>query len=205
MIKKDGNHFILTAEPKKVIVAELKNKKSCYDFANCISGTFQWQNKANSILFSWGNQISNSSAHGWLGFPDTVIWCDKLGVMHICDGIFLQTATKVNVLWAVGGMGLGKHYNPKKQGYAKFVKNGVTYNYSDVTRKTNHTVLAFKDNIVYGFYFNNLSATQINKYLEKIGINDAVLLDGGHVAACNTTAGSRNARQPQHNILQFVQ
>lgn len=205
MIKKDKNTIILTAEPTKVIVAQLNNKKSCYDFANCISGTFQWKNKANSILFSWGKELNNLSAHGWLGFPDTVIWCDKQGQIHICECVSLEEVTKKQVLWAIGGMGLGCYYNPQKQGYCKFTKNSKTYDYSDVRRRTNHTCVGFKDELIYGFYFYNMSALQINNYLQKIGIDNAVLLDGGHVASCNTDAGSRNARQRQHNILQFVQ
>lgn len=206
MIKKDKNHIILTASPTKVIVAQLNNKKSCSDFVNCISGTFQWNNKPNSILFSWGKEINNLSAHGWLGFPDSVIWCDKSGKMHICDCVSLDEATKKQVLWAVGGMGLLDHYSPEKQGYCKFVKNSKTYDYSDVRRRTNHTVLGYDEKgTVYGFYFNNLSALQINNYLQKNNINHAVLLDGGHVASCNTDKGKCNAKQRQQNIIQFVQ
>ena len=206
MIKKDRNHIILTASPTKVIPAVLNNKKSCKDFVNCISGTFQYRNKPNGIIFAWGKQLNNLSAHGWLGMPDTVIYCTKNGKMKIDDFVSIDAETKKDILWAVSGMGLLKHYNPLKQGYACFRKNGKMYNYSDVRRKTNHTVLGFDEKgTVYGIYFSNLSAAQINVYCQKMHLCGAILLDGGHVAAVNSDVGTRNGNQRQHNIIQFVQ
>ena len=73
MIIRDGKNVILSAKPENVIVAELKNGAACKNYRNCISGTFQYQNKANAILISNGRVISNLSAHGWIGFPDSVI------------------------------------------------------------------------------------------------------------------------------------
>ena len=45
-IEKDSSNIILSAAPDKVIFAELKNKEACKNYANCISGTFQYQNEA---------------------------------------------------------------------------------------------------------------------------------------------------------------
>ena len=73
MVQKDGNNIILSAVPEKVIFAELANKQACKNYAICISGTFQYQNKSNAILIYGGKVIRNLSAHGWLGYPDTCL------------------------------------------------------------------------------------------------------------------------------------
>ena len=95
-------------------------------------------------------------------------------------------------------------YEPAKEGYARFRKNGKTYNYSDVLRKTNHTAIGVKDGEVYGLYLANVTGAQVNAYCKKIGLDMAVMLDGGHVAAINSDIGKANAYQKQHNIIQFV-
>lgn len=206
MLKKNGKHIILTATPTNVVPAVLNAKGACKDYKNCISGTFSWQNKLNSIFFAWNKEKNNLSAHAWAGYPDCVIWCDLNGKMHTDVLTSFDGETKKQVLWAVGGMGLLDYYNPSEQGYCKFTKYGKTYNYSDVLRKTNHTVLGYTQNgEVYGIYFNNLSAKQISKYCKKINLWSAVLLDGGHVAGCNTEIGSYNTATKQQNIIQFIQ
>ena len=45
MVQKDGNNIILSAVPEKVIFAELANKQACKNYANSISGTFQYRSK----------------------------------------------------------------------------------------------------------------------------------------------------------------
>lgn len=206
MIKKNGKHIIMTTKSTDVIPAVLNSKQSCKDYKNCMSGTFSWQNKLNSVFFAWNKEKNNLSAHGWAGYPDCVIWCDLNGKMHTGVITSFKDETKKQVLWAVGGMGLLDNYNPESQGYCKFTKYGKTYNYSDVLRKTNHTVLGYNtEGEVYGIYFYNLSAKQINKYCKKINLVSAVLLDGGHVAAINTEVGSYNVTTKQQNIIQFIQ
>lgn len=205
MIIRDGKNVVLSAKPENVIVAELKNTAACKNYRNCLSGTFQYQNKANAILISNGRVISNVSAHGWLGFPDSVILCLTDGTIDIDRLIGIPEEKLSQVKWAISGMGLLDNYNPAVEGYGKFTQGGKTYDYSDVLRRTHHTALGVKDAKVYGFYLANMTADEVNAYMKKESMEFAIMLDGGHVAAVNCDEYSANASQKQHNIIQFVQ
>ena len=204
MIIRDGKNVILSAKPENVIVAELKNTAACKNYRNCISGTFSYENKANAILISNGRVISNLSAHGWLGYPDSVIFASNNGTIAIDRLVGFSEERLSQVKWAVSGMGLLDNYNPSAEGYAKFTQRGNTYDYSDVLRKTNHTAIGVKGGMVYGFYLANMTADEVNAYVKAQGMEFAIMLDGGHIAAVNCDECSANASQKQHNIVQFV-
>lgn len=205
MVQKDGNNVILSANPGEVIIAELKNKQACKNYANCISGTFQYQNAANAILVYGGKVISNLSAHGWLGYPDTCLIYYKDGAFAVKRLVSIPAAELQRVEWAISGVGLLDMYAPTAEGYCKIRKNGKTYNYSDVLRRTNHTAIGVKSGKVYGFYLSNMTGAEVNAYMKKQDMDFAIMLDGGHIAAVNCTRAQKNASQKQHNILQFVQ
>ena len=71
-------------------------------------------------------------------------------------------------------------------------------------RKTNHTAIGVKNGKVYGFYLANMTGEEVNAYVKKQGMEMAIMLDGGHIAAVNCDECSANASQKQHNIVQFV-
>lgn len=203
-MKKDGNNIIVSAAPDKVLFADLKNKQACKDYANCISGTFQYAGKVCSILIANGKVINNSSAHAWLGYPDSCLIYYKDGAFAVKRLLAIPAAELPQVQWAISGVGLLDKYNPTAEGYARFSKDGKTYNYSDVLRRTNHTVIGVKDGQVYGLYLANMTGDEVNTYCKKQGLQYAVMLDGGHVAAINCEIGQANAKQKQSNIIQFV-
>lgn len=205
MVQKDGNNIILSAAPEKVIFAELVNKQACKNYANSISGTFQYQNKANAILIYGGKVISNLSAHGWLGYPDTCLIYYKDGTLAVKRLVSIPASELQQVEWAISGMGLLDMYNPSAEGYAKFKKNGKTYDYSDVVRRTNHTAIGVKNGKVCGFYLSSMTGAEVNTYMKKQDMDFAIMLDGGHIAAVNCSQAQRNVGQKQHNIIQFVQ
>ena len=204
-IQKDGNNIILSAAPEKVIFAELANKQACKNYANCISGAFQYQNKANAILICGGKVISNLSAHGWLGYPDTCLIYYKDGTLAVKRLVSIPAAELHLIEWAISGVGLLDMYKPAAEGYCKITKNGKTYNYSDVLRRTNHTAIGVKSGKVYGFYLSNMTGAEVNAYVKKQDMDFAVMLDGGHIAAVNCSQAQKNVSQKQHNIIQFVQ
>lgn len=105
-IQKDGNHVILSGKADKVIFAELGNKEACKNYANCISGTFQYQNQANAILVYGGNVISNLSAHGWLGLPDTCLISYKDGAFAVKRLVSISKKELPKIQWTISGMGL---------------------------------------------------------------------------------------------------
>ena len=203
-MKKDGNNMIISAALDKVIFADLQNKQGCKDYVNCISGTFQYAGKVCSILVAGGKVINNSSAHAWLGYPDTCLIYYKDGTFTVKRSLAIPNAELPQVQWAISGVGLLDMYNPAAEGYAKFNHGGKTYNYSDVLRRTNHTVIGVKDGQVYGLYLANMTGDEVNTYCKKQGLQYAVMLDGGHVAAINCEIGQANAKQKQSNIIQFV-
>lgn len=205
MIKKDGKNLIMTASPNNVIIAELKNKEACFNYRNCISGSFQYQNKANCILINNGIVHNNLSAHGWLGFPDTVLIGLKSGGVVCKKAISLSNNELSQIDWAISGMGLLNDYAPAVEGYARNRINGKTYDYSDVLRKTNHTAIGVKDGEVYGLYLANMTGSQVNEYCKKLGLEKAIMLDGGHIASVNSDIYKANSKQKQHNIIQFAQ
>ena len=204
-VKKDGNNIILSAAPDKVVIAEVKNQKACKNYANCISGTFQYQNKANAILIYGGKVISNQSAHGWLGYPDTCLIYYKDGAFSVKRLVSIPAAELQQVQWEISGVGLLDMYNPSKEGYVRFQRNGKTYDYSDVLRRTNHTAIGVKSGKVYGFYLNNMPGAEVNAYVKAQDMDFAIMLDGGHIAAVNCSQEQKNVNQKQHNILQFLQ
>jgi uncharacterized protein YcbK (DUF882 family) len=205
MIIKDGKNVVLSASANNVIIAELANNAACKNYKNCISGTFQYQNKANGIIVANGRIIGANSAHGWLGYPDSVILCSNDGKLSIERLVSFPAERLSEVKWAISGMGLLDNYNPAAEGYAKFKKNGKSNDYSDVLRKTHHTALGVKDGEVYGFYLANMTGKEVNAYVKEFGCDMAIMLDGGHVASVNCDIYSANASQKQHNIIQFVQ
>lgn len=205
MIERIDEGYHLTCKPEKLIPAVLNNKQACKNYSNCISGTFQWLGKTNAILYRWGTKVSNLSAHGWLDFPDTVIAYYNTGEIKCFDAVSLTKEQTKNLVWAVSGMGLIGHYSPRKQGYCKGSKDGYNYNYSDVVRKTAHTVLGYKNGEMHGYYISKMSGKQVDTFCRKENLDFAILLDGGHIAGCHTDVGSANRNLFQQNILQFVQ
>lgn len=111
-------------------------------FNYCISGSYSHQGNPSSILIHDGRTICGHSAHEWLGYPDSVIYELYDGTIGICRVIYdTEIPNRKNVKWAIGGAGLLDNFDAKAEGYCKFKdKAGVSRNYSDVWRKTNHTV-----------------------------------------------------------------
>lgn len=203
-IQKDGKHVILSGKADKVIFAELGNKEACKNYANCISGTFQYQNQANAILVYGGKVISNLSAHGWLGLPDTCLISYKDGAFAVKRLVSISKKELPKIQWAISGMGLLEMYAPAEEGYDRFTKNGKTYDYSDVLRKTNHTAIGVKRGKVYGFYLSDMTGVGVNAYMKQQDMDFAIMLDGGHIAAVNCSQVQKNVNQKQHNIIQFA-
>lgn len=203
--RKDGNNVILTTDFDKVLFADLKNKQSCYNYANSLSGTFQASNIVCSILVNAGKVINNSSAHSWLGYPDSCLICYNDGSFSVKRILAISNEDLPNVKWAISGVGLLDMYNPAAEGYSVFTKNGKRYDYTDVIRRTNHTAIGVDSNgKVCGLYVSNMSGAEVNSYCKKLGLQKAVMLDGGHIASVNCDVSKINTKQLQSNIIQFI-
>ena len=127
--------------------------------------------------------------------PESVLYKTTDGAVRIAR--VSSAAALGGVVWAVGGMGLLDRYDPAAEGFT-----GV---YSDVLRKTNHTVLGYKGGMLYGAYCKAMTAQQVNAFVrDKLKLKYAVMLDGGHVAAINAACSKINTNQRQYYAVRFL-
>lgn len=160
---------------------------------NAISGSFSWQGQPCSILVRGSKVVRGMSCH--YPRPESVLYKTAGGAVRIAR--VSSAAALGNVVWAVGGMGLLGNYNPAAEGF--------TGAYSDVLRKTNHTVLGYKGGMLYGVYCRSMTAQQVNAFCrDKLKLTSAVMLDGGHVAAINGACNKINTQTRQFYAVRFL-
>lgn len=185
-----------------VIIAEdivaANPKKGCASFANSMSGGFSYNAAPCSILVDRGNILGSVACHAWLGNPETVLYRTEDGRFGLTRAKSVSDLPK-NIRWAVGGMGLMNMYDPDKEGFSG--------KYADVLRITNHTLIGVKNGKVYLVYCKTMSGNQVNNFVsEKLKLDMAIMLDGGHVAAMNGAEpfSKINMWQTQYSLLQGV-
>ena len=160
---------------------------------NSISGSFSWQGAPCSILVRGGRVVRDWSCH--YPRPESVLYKTAGGAVRIAR--VSSAAALGDVVWAVGGLGLLDRYDPAAEGF--------TGAYSDVLRKTNHTVLGYKGGMLYGVYCRSMTAQQINAFVRnKLKLTSAVMLDGGHVAAINGACSKINTQTRQFYAVRFL-
>lgn len=160
---------------------------------NSISGSFSWQGAPCSILVRGGRVVRGMSCH--YPTPESVLYKTRDSAVRIAR--VSSAAALGDVVWAVGGMGLLGNYNPAAEGF--------TGAYSDVLRKTNHTVLGYKGGMLYGVYCRSMTAQQVNAFVRgKLKLECAVMLDGGHVAAIHAACSKINTNQRQYYAVRFL-
>lgn len=172
-------------------------------YKNSMLGSFTYPSgvKPCSIMIDSGHDIYSCSCHAHLNKPEAVIYRNKDGTFG--GGLFMNTTeirkVSPNVKWAIGGCGLGRLYDPVKQGFVG--------KYGDVLNVNNHTVLGVKNNMLYGVYYAKMSGAQINSHVvEKMKFDFALLLDGGHLAAINGDEkfAKINVNEKQGYAIQFI-
>ena len=166
-------------------------------FTNSLSGSFSYQKKPCSILVNWGQAICANACHAWLGQPETVLYrlySGEFGIQRCMSSKELPDGVK----WAVGGMGLLDLYDPQEEGFSG--------QYADVLRRTNHTALGVKGGMVYLIYCADMTGREVDEHCRKLGLELAVMLDGGHVAAINgaESFAKINTGQIQYYMIQGV-
>lgn len=160
---------------------------------NSISGSFSWQGAPCSILVRGGRVVRDWSCH--YPRPESVLYKTRDGAVRIAR--VASAAVLGNVVWAVGGLGLLDLYNPAAEGF--------TGRFSDVLRRTDHTVLGYKGGMLYGAYCKAMTAQQVNAFVrDKLKLEYAVMLDGGHVAAINAACSKINTNQRQYYAVRFL-
>ena len=173
-------------------------KKGCKNFANSLSGSFSYVKQPCSIAVNDGEVLWPDACHAWLNHPESVLYRLKDGSFGVKRCRSAGELPK-NVRWAVGGMGLGKLYAPKEEGF--------TGQYADVLRRTNHTALGVKNGLVYLIYAKNMVGAEVNTLCtDKLQLDYAIMLDGGHVAAIwgEEKFAQINGAQPQYYMIQAI-
>ena len=172
--------------------------KGCGSFKNSLSGSFSYQKKPCSILINKGQTIYGASCHAHINKPESVLYRLNNGQFGIKRCMSTSTLPS-GIRWAVGGMGLLDMYNPAAEGF--------TGAYSDVLRNTNHTILGVKNGMVYLVYCKSMTGSQVNVFCrDKLRLDHAIMLDGGHVAAINgeESFAKINTNQVQYYMIQAV-
>lgn len=160
---------------------------------DAISGSFSWQGQPCSILVRGGKVVRGMSCH--YPRPESVLYKIPGGAVRIAR--VSSAAALGDVVWAVGGLGLLDRYAPAAEGFV-----GA---YSDVLRKTNHTVLGYKGGLLYGVYCRSMTAQQVNAFVrDKLKLDYAVMLDGGHVAAIHGACNKINTQTRQFYAVRFL-
>ena len=96
-------------------------------------------------------------------------------------------------------------YDPPAEGFCRFQRAGKWYDYSDVLRRTDHTLLGIKGRHVYLCYVANMTGAQVNAFArDKHRFDMAIMLDGGGLAAINCGVAKRNIYTKQGYILQAI-
>lgn len=172
-------------------------------WSNTISGSFSASKQPCSILVQDGKVKQKDACHAWYGRPESVLYRLNTGEVSIARVVSADELPK-GVRWAVGGLGLLGNYDPAAEGFCKLTKNGRTENFSDVLRDTDHTVLGYKDGLFYLIYCKSMTGAQVNAFVGKLGLDLAVMLDGGHVAAINGAEdyAKINLKQKQYYAVQ---
>lgn len=178
---------------KDVVVCNPSTGLRAYN--NSLSGSFSYQKKPCSILVNWGKAVCESACHAWLGQPETVLYrlySGEFGIRRCMSSKELPDSVK----WAVGGMGLLDLYGPQEEGFSG--------QYADVLRRTNHTALGVKGGMVYLIYCAGMTGREVDEHCRKLGLELAIMLDGGHVAAINgaESFAKINTGQIQYYMIQ---
>lgn len=172
--------------------------KTAARYNNCMSGSFLSGTTPCSILVQDGNIVQGVSCHYWDGgHPESVLYRytnGEFGIQRVKRVSDIPDNTHLR--WAVGGLGLLDNYNPTAEGFSG--------RFSDVLRRTNHTMLGVKNDCCYMVYCANKTAAEVNKFARQLGLQIAIMLDGGHVAAINggESFARINTSQRQYYLIQ---
>lgn len=185
-------HIIVCKDflPAKV-AAPLKN------YARAISGSFSWAEAPCSFLISGGTVKCGVACHYWTnGCPETVLYKTNDGKVGIRRARTTEDLPE-GIKYATGGMGLCTFYDPAADGFIG--------RYVDALRKTDHTVIGYKNGYFFLCYVPNATAKMVNQFAQdKMKFEYAIMLDGGGPAAINNEEIQINTRHMQYYIVQGV-
>lgn len=170
----------------KNLVPFMPKGKKLSGWNNTINGSFLSGKTPCSILIADGWVYYGASCHSYYNKPETVLYRlfnGTVGIKRAKSAVELPNGVK----WAIGGLGLLDFYNPEAEGFCKCTDGYKTEDFSDVLRRTNHSMIGYKNGYFYQVLCLNKSAKEVNEAAELLGLKYAIMLDGGHLAAINGT------------------
>jgi hypothetical protein len=176
------------------------------EWAHAISGSFSSGIKPWSILVSEGAVLCDHACHyPYYGLPETVLYKLYSGTIGIKR---VRTVSELpdGLRTAVGGVGLLGNYDPDAEGFRKCTCPSRTEDFSDPLRDTDHTMLGYKRGFWYLGYCPSMTAKEVNSLARTLGLDAAIMLDGGHVAAINggESWAKINTAQVQYYAIQAI-
>ena len=179
--------------------------KALRQYKNTINGSFYAGNEPWSILIQDGTVIHKEACHALYGKPESVLYRKINGEFGI-KRVISTDELPSEIRWAVGGCGLLANYDPKAEGFCRLTVNGKTENFADVIAKNNHAMIGIKNNHVYLVYCEAMTGSQVHSLAKKLGLEKALMLDGGHVAGINgdESFAKINTATKQQYIIQAI-
>jgi hypothetical protein len=175
-------------------------------YANAISGSFTMPQAVGprvpiSILISSGKVIRELACHADAGYPEAVLYREINGAFGIALAKDVSELPP-GLSWAVGGVGLLAFYDPPGQGFKRI----GSMDFSDVLRSTGHTMIGVKNGHVFLIYCAAMTGQGVNNLAKLLGLEMAIMLDGGHLAAINGggSFAKINTGQVQGYIIQAI-
>lgn len=165
---------IIKTKADKIYIQQLGGKTLRKVGAYGINGTFFDTKNPELPSSTWGIAINKGKAIG--PNSDKNHWNKSIKRGTIIYGEGKLTVERINnisevkrkVDWAIGGVGLYPSYDVKTEQVPP-----------DILRYTNHTGIAFKNNIIYLIVSEPCSMYSFKEKILKLNVDGAIALDGG--------------------------
>lgn len=170
-------------------------------YANSMNGSFFYAGKPCAICVFDGVTYCSAACHSGDGYPESVLYKLRDGAIGLAR-IKSTSELPGNLMWAAGGLGLLSNYNPDAEGFKQLASG----DYSDVLRCTNHAMLGVKNGHVYMVYCPSMTAAQVNALAGTLGLEKAIMCDGGSIAGMNggESFAKINTGVTQYYLIQGV-
>lgn len=165
---------IIKTTPNKIYIQQLGGKTLRNVGAYGINGTFFDTKNPELASSTWGIAINKSKPIG--PNSDKNHWDKSIKRATIIYGEGKLTVERINnisevkrkVDWAIGGVGLYPSFDPRTEQVPQ-----------DILRYTNHSGIAFKNNIIYLIVSEPCSMYSFKEKILKLNVDGAIALDGG--------------------------
>lgn len=177
-------------------------------FDNTINGAFS-SGKPISVMISKGVVVQGNACHSLWSKPESVLWVKKDGSKGVSRVLtYTQIDGYKDIWFAIGGLGISD-MDLESEGFCEFdaintyTKEMEHKDFSDVTRRTNHSVYGFNGNKLFGAIMYG-NAQEIKSECALNGYTHVIMGDGGSWASCKTDDYELNLDKVQYSAVQMI-